>query len=196
MTNKELRHSAPKLASIQKFGTGFALPIAYFNTIEESFFNQLFLEDLSKEPGYTIPGNYFKTIEKKLAPKLQIEKEKIAANNVPEGYFERLEDLVFERLNTEKKPKVFSLKKHWIAVAVAASLLLFIGIYNPFTQNKDLKITEIEAWIDAGYLGLNSYEIAAIYETEIDDLVINNQINTKDLEIYLTDEFYESIFYD
>ncbi len=154
------------------------------------------MEDLSKEPGYTIPGNYFKTIEKKLAPKLQIEKEKIAANNVPEGYFERLEDLVFERLNTEKKPKVFSLKKHWIAVAVAASLLLFIGIYNPFTQNKDLKITEIEAWIDAGYLGLNSYEIAAIYETEIDDLVINNQINTKDLEIYLTDEFYESIFYD
>ncbi len=196
MTNKELRHSAPKLASIQKFGTGFALPIAYFNTIEESFFNQLFLEDLSKEPGYTIPGNYFKTIEKKLAPKLQIEKEKIAANNVPEGYFERLEDLVFERLNNEKKPKVFSLKKHWIAVAVAASLLLFIGIYNPFTQNKDLKITEIEAWIDAGYLGLNSYEIAAIYETEIDDLVIDNQINTEDLEIYLTDEFYESIFYD
>ncbi len=81
-------------------------------------------------------------------------------------------------------------------MAVAASLLLFIGIYNPFTQNKDLKITEIEAWIDAGYLGLNSYEIAAIYETEIDDLVINNQINTKDLEIYLTDEFDESIFYD
>ncbi len=196
MTNKELRHSAPKLASIQKFGSGFALPIAYFNTIEESFFNQLFLEELSKESGYTIPENYFKTVEKKLALKLEIEKEKIAANNVPEGYFERLEDVVFKRLNTERKPKVFSLKKYWIAVAVAASLLLFIGIYNPFTQNKDLKTTEIEAWIDAGYLGLNSYEIAAIYETEIDDLVIDNQINTEDLEIYLTDEFYESIFYD
>ncbi len=196
MTQRELKHNAPILTQIQKKGTGFTFPKGYLNKIETQVFNKLFLENLSKNAGYITPINYFNTVESNVVSQLQIKKTTSLTDSVPDAYFDTVEEAVFKRLEQEKKLKIIPLKKYWIPAIIAASLLLFIGIYNPFTRNKLIETAEIEAWIDAGYLELNSYEIAAIYETEIDDLTIDNQINTENLENYLTDDLSETIFYD
>jgi hypothetical protein len=194
MTLKELQHIAPILAEIQKKGSGFSIPENYFDEIENSISDKLFTDSLSKNSGYKIPENYFDQIENTVLSELA--KKTIPSQKIPEGYFDTIEDNVFERLALENKPKVISLKKYWIPATVAATLLVFVSIYNPFTNRQNLEIAEIEQWIEEGNLDLNSYEIAELYTDELENINIKNSINTHDLEEYLNDEISEESFYN
>jgi len=97
----------------------------------------------------------------------------------------------------KKKTRFFSLKKYWIPTTIAASFLFLITIYNPFKENKELDLAEIEAWIEEGNLDLSTYEIASIYNQEIENLAIDPKLNTNDIENYLLEEdMDESILYN
>ena len=194
MTQKELQHIAPNLAKIQKKGAGFSIPENYFEEIENAISNKLFTDSFSNTSGYTIPENYLEQIENTVLSKL--EKERTPSQKVPEGYFDSIEDQVFDRLALEDKSKVISLKKYWIPVAVAASLALLVSIYNPFSTNQNIEVSEIEQWIDEGNLELNSYEIAELYSDELDNINIENTLNTDDLEDYLDNQISEESFYN
>lgn len=196
MNTEDLKHIAPILASLQNKGTGFTSPPTYFDSIENRVFDTLFTDSLPQESGSSIPDNYFDELEDKVISRLNLSDTATKKDDIPKGYFDALENRVFKRLEKEDKRKVIALKRYWIPTAIAASLLLIISIYNPFTENNNLEFAEIEEWIDAGNLELNSYEIAAIYNTEIDNIKINQKYNEQDLEDYLTDEISESLFYE
>ncbi|HIP49582.1 MAG TPA: hypothetical protein EYG92_11535 [Lutibacter sp.] len=196
MKPKELKHIAPTLVEIQNNGTGFKLPKNYFKEIENKVFGQLFLTSLPTKLGHQVPKDYFEQVENQITSKLQLNKNTRVENDLPVDYFENFEDKLFKRLASEKETKVFSLKKYWIPVAIAASLLLFISIYNPFKEDKSLDIAEIEAWIEEGNLDLNSYEMADLYDFEMDNIAIKPNLNTNDIEDYLLEEIDESIFYN
>lgn len=165
MTVKKLQHIAPTLAKLQEKGTGFSVPKAYFDAIEES-----------------------------LAVILALQNPKEL--HVPKDYFEHVESYVFDRLKKDNNLKATSLRKYWIPATIAASLLFLMSIYNPFSQKNTIEVTEIEQWISAGNLDLTSYEIADVFESDIDSFDIETQINEEDLEAYLEDTISESIFYD
>ncbi len=196
MTLPELKHIAPILAKIQKKGSGFSIPENYFDEIENAISDKLFTATLSNTSGHKIPENYLEQLENTVLSKL--EKEQTPNQKVPKGYFDSIEDQVFNQLALEDKPKVISLKKYWIpvAAAAAASLALLVSIYNPFSTNQNIKVSEIEQWIDEGNIELNSYEIAELYSDELENISIENTINTDDLEDYLNNEISEESFYN
>jgi len=196
MTTEELKHIAAILAEIQKKGSGFKTPDAYFDEIENIVTSKLFVATLPKDSGHETPDDYFKEVESSVLSKLKNEQNSSQDQTIPAGYFDNLEDKVFARLAQEKKPKVFSLKKYWIPAAVAASLLLFVTIYNSFAKKQTLQLTEVEAWIEEGNLELNSYEIAKLYTDEIENININTTLDAYDLEDYLNDEISEESFYN
>ena len=196
MTPKELKHKAPILANIQKHGSGYKLPKDYFNGIEKDVFNQLLVKHLPNKVGYQVPTDYFKQVENDIISELQIQTNSILEEDIPKDYFGNFEDNLFKRLKTEKVTKTVFFKKYWIPLAIAASLLLFISVYNPFKKEESLNIAEIEAWIEEGNLELNSYEIADLYDFEMDDVSVNQNLNTNNIEDYLLEEIDESIFYN
>lgn len=167
MTTQKLQHIAPTLANLQ-----------------------------NKETGFSLPKNYFANVENSIIALLR-EKEFIIENDIPKDYFEIFEDQVFKRLASEKKNRIISLKKYWLPVAVAASLLLFISIYNPFFNGYDnLSIAEIEDWINEDNLDLNAYEIADLYSLEIENITISDKLKEEEIEAYLLEEINEPEFYN
>jgi hypothetical protein len=190
MKPKELKNIAPLLFKIKNKDTGFTVPNAYFNEVENEIENIIITEFLPKETGLKIPDNYFENFENKLMLQLETDNKE-----VPKNYFENIEDRVFAKLERENKQRN-SFKKYWIVSAIAASLVLFISIYNPFNEKNKLDLVEIEAYIEEGNIDINSYELADLYELELADLQIEKQINTDELEDYLEDELPESVFYN
>jgi len=190
MKPKELKNIAPILFEIKNKGTGFTIPSEYFNEIENEIESKIITNSFPKETGLKLPDNYFENFENKLLLQLETENKE-----VPDNYFENIEDRVFAKIENENKQANF-FKKYWVISAIAASLVLLISVYNPFKEKSNLDLAEIEAYIEDGNIELNSYELADLYELEIEDLQIENQINTEELEEYLEDELPESVFYN
>ena len=197
MKTQDLKHIAPTLAILQNKGTGYALPNKYFEGVEANFYNELYTENLPNDLGQKTPDGYFNEVEYKVLSKLSLQEKEILNSNLPKDYFDTLEDRVFERLENEQEQeeKTRSLKKYWFPVAIAASFILFISIYKPFKQVVKLEISEIEAYIYAGNLDLNTYEIAEFYEAELNELTVDKHINSDELEDYLEEEIPESLLY-
>ena len=192
MTLKKLKHIAPILASLQNKETGFKVPETYFDTVENSVINKIDKVSLPKNTGYILPDNYFDTIEDKLLSKLNENLED--KQSVPENYFETFEDIVIERIAKDKK--FISIKKLWIPTAIAASLVLMFSIYNPFSSKNNIEVAEVNLWIEEGYLGMSSYDIAEYFHPDLETLDLENTINKDDLENYIKNEFSEESFYN
>ena len=195
MIDKELKNIAPSLYQLKKLGTGFSVPKSYFETVETTIAFDIF--NTNKEKVFKIPDNYFKSVEGNVLNKIQ---EIDAEFSIPEGYFDTIEDAVLEKINSE--PKVISIKsriiKQFIPFIAAASLLLFISLQFFNTPDTDLfsslETTEIENWIENNNLGLNSYEIASIYEDiDIENLDINSLYDDDEMLNYLNDINVESL---
>jgi len=194
MTTKELKNIAPILASMQNKGTGFKVPETYFDTVETALTDKIVPASLPNHDGYIIPENYFDSVEKKVFSKLGEYANKEQRES--EVSFDTFEDIKIERITQKKENKIFSIKKHWIPVAVAASLVLLFSIYNPFAFKKNTEIAEVTQWIEAGNLDLDSYEIAEFFGTDLESLELENTINTESLENYIKEEISEELFYN
>ncbi len=145
--------------------------------------------------GFGTPKGYFETVENAVFENLQE-----SVFSVPQGYFDTVEDAVFEKINDETR--VISFKRRFakriIPIAVAASLLLFVTlqIFNPNKKDifAQIEISEIENWIENGDLELSPYEIAAAYEDiDLEILDFSNTYNDDDLINYFNGMDIESI---
>lgn len=192
MILKKLKHIAPILASLKNKETGFKVPETYFDTVENSVINKKDKVSLPKNTGYILPVNYFDTLEDKVFSKLDENLED--KQSVPENYFTTFEDIVIERIAKDKKS--ISIKKLWIPTAIAASLVLIFSIYNPISSKNNIVVTEVNQWIEEGYLGMDSYDIAEFFNPDLETLDLENTINTDDLENYIKNEFSEESFYN
>jgi len=136
-------------------------------------------EALHKNSGFTVPEGYFGAFEESLFVKIAEERlPDTEGYGVPEGYFEAFEDRLLGKLSAEKAPKVVAItayKKVYYALgAVAAALLLFVGIkgFLPGGTTAEItegtvSVTEVETYIDNGYMALDSYAIAEVFNEEL-----------------------------
>ena len=156
---------------LKQKGSGFKVPKGYFDALEATVIAELSTEKLPVKEGFTTPKGYFNTLEDAVFNKLGKEFIKTESFDIPKDYFDTLEDRIFDRINEErvKESKVISLseriRKTWIPVAVAASLLLILMInYNNSSTTIDaVAETELDKWIEDDLISLDSYEIAEVF---------------------------------
>jgi len=195
MTNKELQHIAPILSRIKERDnpSGYTVPDQYFNTVETEFFKKTSVT-FPKESGHSLPEGYLDTVEDVILSKLNP-----AVSDIPKDYFEHLETRVFKRLALEEKEvKTISLQKYWLAglVTVAASILLFVGIYKP-VKSKPIDTASLESYIIDGNVDVDIYELAeAINENEINTLESQDNLQEDNLENYLLEAVPEEYLYN
>jgi len=84
-------------------------------------------------------------------------------------------------------------------MAVAASLIIFIGIRQFTTPSnivsvEDLSSAEIENWMNENYMSMNSYDISETYSDL--DLTTDNMFQADEIEAYLIDKDIEELLTD
>lgn len=156
------------------------------------------MKNKDKNSGFNTPEGYFEGFNASLLDKLKGESTIIPKNEgfeVPEGYFDGLNHKILTKLS-EEETKVIPLKSfkkyYFTAVAVAASLVLIIGLQwnkeETYTFD-DLAASEIEAYFEINDFGMSSYEIAEMMP--MDDIQFENMLlkDIKDENIadYLND---------
>lgn len=175
--------------------SGFEMPENYL----EHFENKFFANSNKLKNGFTCPDKYFQTFEDKYFNNQTNLKHKDSGFKVPKNYFNDLEEKIYTKI---KSPKVFFLfsKKHikTIGFSIAASLLLFMSLYN-LNSNKDqlnianIEVAEIENWMDEDLISFNTYEISDIFNDKDLDLVSNDNDEILD---YLDDTDIEYLIFE
>jgi len=190
---------------VEKFPnkSGFSAPEGYFESIEETVNSKLIYDQLPDKEGFIVPEGYFDSFEDSVLAKLGKQTQQLKTAEIPKDYFETLEDRVFARLKDEedvKEVKVITLGSHvrkiWVPIAVAASLVLIfmIGYNNGSDTGLDeVANTEVDQWIEDDLINLDSYEIAEVFsdvdlassETSSEDDELLNYLNGTDVESML-----------
>jgi len=146
--------------------TGFKIPEAYFESLEDAIFSKLAEDNISAK----IDSSGFK---------------------VPNGYFETFDDKVLSSITETETVKVISLfswKKATYISGIAASLVLAFNLL--FTNSNDLTFDNLETASIEIYLineDMDAYDIAPYLdgaELSSDDFV-EKTINASDIEEYL-----------
>lgn len=180
----------------------FKIPKGYFDALENDVFAKIKSENFPKKEGFSSPPRYFKNVENNILTKISEDKnEEKSGFAIPENYLETIEDKVIAKISNDKRPvKVVAFKSIFLnrvlPFAVAASLLLIIYInYNNKTTSFDsIASTDIERWIEADLVTLDTYEIAEVYK---DTQIENQDIFAEDeLEEYLNGTDVESLLYE
>lgn len=154
------------------------------------------LKDLNlKNNGFITPINYFNSLETKIFLKLN--------NDIPLNYFKTVESKILSKLeiDNESKVKVISLKsrfiKQFIPSAVAASVILFIGL-NLFNKSNINTIDKLDLTVVNDYLDVeyeSSYALGELLNSDDFSSLSNNYsiIETTNLETYLTQTNLEEL---
>lgn len=146
-----------------------------------------------EELGFAVPNDYFEHLQEALELRVW------GGDSVPEGYFDQLEDKVFDRLNNESKvlPIQRRIIQKVLPYLAAASIALFILIKTTHNTSENafegIELAEIEAWIDYGEIELDTYEIASVYSDEDFESLSLNGYSDSDLIDYLDDIDLESL---
>ena len=106
--------------------------------------------------------------------------------NTPPDYFNQLNDVILNRLETEKNNTVKLFKIKLIQWSVAASVVLMIGVafYGYNTQNTDplVSINNIETSEIESYLETNEISEEDLIESlDISELSLNEEIQYNDI---------------
>lgn len=188
---EELKIALKRLKAMVGNHTGFTIPDGYFENFDADLDTRMQSEKFPETSGFHTPDNYFDNFETELFDKIAEESlPKDTGFIAPEHYFETVESKVLERVqNTTPKKKLRNLVITF-ASSAAAMLLLYLSFGRSDESSNisfdALTATEINEWIQAGNMEVNSYDIAAI-----DDTVLNNSsfiyadISEEELNDYL-----------
>lgn len=167
MSNDEIKNSTPLLDQLKKKKSGFSIPEDYFENIESSILLNTKKSDWASNP--------FK---------------------VPQNYFEDFDSTVLNQINEKKSNSIFTLNRFWIPVSIAAMLILNIGIFTFQKQDQSIEMADMENWLEDGTLDLNTYEIASVYEEELEDIDLTDFIESEEIEDYLYNDMNEMLYYE
>ncbi|MEJ1223635.1 hypothetical protein [Sediminicola sp. 1XM1-17] len=157
------------------------------------------MKEKDKHSGFKTPEGYFEGFNESLMDKIKEQSHSIPKNDgmtVPDGYFESLNQQILSKAKageTKVIPLHNNYKKYYLtAIAVAASLLLIIGLQwkneNAYTFD-DLAASEIEQYFEAHDFDMTSYEIAEIMpidDLQIEDMLLK-EIKDENIADYLND---------
>jgi len=164
--SKKTENLTPILDSLKDTKAGFKTPENYFGGIEEHFSTQIKLQGITKRHGFKVPLRYFETIESKIDSKI----------------------------SKKKNSPIFTLERFWIPSAIAAMLVLTFSISNYQHVSPTVEMADMEKWIENGSLNLNSYELAAVYENELDQINTSYFLDDQNIKDYLQDDIDELIY--
>ena len=167
MSNDEIKNSTPLLDQLKKKKSGFSIPEDYFENIESSILLNTKKSDWASNP--------FK---------------------VPQNYFEDFDSTVLNQINGKKSNSIFTINRFWIPVSIAAMLILNISIFTFQKQNQSIEMADMENWLEDGTVDLNTYEIASVYEEELEDIDLTDFIETEEIEDYLYNDMNEMLYYE
>lgn len=159
-------------------------------------------KSLHKNPAdFKVPKGYFENFERALFEKIARENAlpKNDGYRVPKNYFEDFDNRLFQKLTHRKRSKVISLatykKVYYTLASAAAALILFIGIKNYLPASDEslyeLSLTDIEVYIDNGYMPLNSYDIAEVFDDTVMEITSMTEYGIDDEK--LIDYLYENL---
>ncbi|SFU55824.1 hypothetical protein SAMN05216480_10772 [Pustulibacterium marinum] len=151
----------------------------------------------NKKDGFKLPEDYFGKFEDNLfntvSEKSDFHLPDTSGFEVPHNYFETLEDRILTKIQSEKHQgqKVKSLKTvKYILGGIAAALIISLSIINikPTTAEDELNnlsSTDVENYIDDGYLSLSSYDIGELFSDEISDISMTTSLDDDAIIDYL-----------
>ncbi len=130
----------------------------------------------TKNPGFKIPEDYLHKLEdalfEKLAEKPATLPEK-EAFSVPANYFKEFEPTLYKKLQPAPKGKIIPFarykKIYYAASAVAAAVALFFLLENRIPASatvNTITIADVERYIDNGYISLQEYDLAKVFDAE------------------------------
>jgi len=153
-----------------------------------------------KEPGFKTPKNYFDSLEYQIVNKIVLESSVSNKSSfvVPQNYFEQLEARVLTHPSLKHpQPKIISILKNKTvryAASIAAVLLVFFSIFK-FQQTSNSQsntITQIENYIDNGYLDISYIDYEALLTDEmLEDTSFFSTLDQQELFEYLSYEIDE-----
>ncbi len=165
------------LNDLRSKGTGFSIPDDYLDHFDVEIPAKE-NNSLPERNGFKLPEGYLNQFEKKILERIATGIPKETGFGVPAGYFN---DFEIKTKETHKN-KIIDLyekyRKSFIALAVAASILLIFSIY-PFLNTSNsmdlssLNENDIETW-----LILSSDEF---YNTEMDDAIDDEVLYAADM---------------
>lgn len=135
---------------------------------------------LPKGSGFEVPEGYFDQVEDQFSAKLrEASLPKSSGFEVPEGYFNTLEDKILENVELPKKGKVISLKSRIIQISsVAAAIAILFVSYLIFFESIDEEPT--------------FEEIAVWIDTNISDVETEDLVNLLETDENLDDSFFDT----
>ena len=150
--------------------------------------------------GLQVPPSYFETLEDAIFIKIAEEKlPKVTGFKVPTTYFNSLEDQLLSNCNAKKTPKVISLTvKTYLSIAASVAAILLVALFVIFNKKTisidSIQTSEIEAYVKAGNLELNTLDIAQLMtEEDIETLHIDAVSFTEEnLENYLLESINDT----
>lgn len=172
------------LKKLHDQGTGFKTPKDYFDSVEDRFTQTR----INETDGFELP---------EIETKHSLNIEKATGFKVPDGYFTHDVDRFLPAQNKGLRIRKLSYVKASV-MAIAASLLLFIGVkFYSYDQHEiqlsELELNEISLWVDEDLIAFDSYEIAEAF----DEIKLESDLySDEDILGYLNNVDMEDIIFD
>lgn len=130
--------------------------------------NNDWLSKLPKESGFEVPEGYFDAIEDQFSAGLREELlPKSTGFEVPQDYFDGLEDTILEKIELPKKVKVIPLRARVLRMTtIAAVITLLLTIYFKPLEQEEPSYEEIAAWIDDNMSDIDTIEIIGAFDED------------------------------
>lgn len=128
-----------------------------------------------KKGGFKIPEGYFENFESRLSEKISSPIPDKDGFKTPDNYFDslaenflnKIEHVPVKEVPVRKLSAGRIVKYIGYAAAAGLALLFFMNIFSTSKKEvswNDIASTEIENYIEQGYLSFNAYEYANIFE--------------------------------
>ncbi|QLE02080.1 hypothetical protein HX109_11125 [Galbibacter sp. BG1] len=157
----------------------------------------------TNKSGFKTPENYLSDFEKDLSVRLSEENlPKGNAFTTPDDYFSEVEKSILAKTTLQKETEIIKVSWFYKAASIAAIFMVvfFIAknLQKPSSQNFDTIATaEIDAYIDEGYLNLNTYDITDTFnEVSLSNIEISDAVSDDDIFKYLEENMtrYNGIY--
>jgi len=142
----------------------------------------------SKTTGLTTPKDYFDGMEDRVLNQIALENKTLKENpfSIPDGYFEKVEAQVLEKI-VKKQPKVVSILQNRMlkyAASIAAMALLIFTVYQ-IQNNTAVQPTIVSAENESDFFDI--YELEEMLTTEtLDNFTIENNLSDDAIYEYLS----------
>lgn len=162
------------------------------NNDKNSHIDDKFKDLIPKKTGFKIPENYFENVDDAILNSISLQNKITNSGfNVPNDYFKTLENRIEKQINTKTKAKIIQFNSLWMRISVAAVVLLtFSVLYLKNYVNPTPEVTA-EKMVELKLADMSEYELASLYEKELENIDTSSILANDELEAYLEADVYD-----